>query len=268
MRLDSANVYQVEGSMTELMENSKFANRPARKKTFAMIFAVTVLCGAVLPRSADAQSLPSECGILRPDNQFGPYDYRADRYVLETSYGSHKARLRVVEHAHFTAEVEAGIRGSSGTRAAGDISYTLERFPNHHRALVSLSNIALREKTDLPKDSKYSMQCWFQRAIAFAPDDVIVRLIYASHLVQTKKIEQAEAQAKFAESLAGENAYTHLNLGLVYFDMGNYEASLTQAHLAQSLGLNISTLKELLTKAGKWNEPADEAGKSAEKPTR
>ncbi len=251
--------------MMKRLRESTSRYRYNRVRPLAVIFAFSVVCGGMAAPSAFAQQLPAGCGILRSENQFGPYDYRADRYVLETSYGSHKARLRVVEHAHFTPEVEAGIRGSSGTRAAGDISYTLERFPNHHRALVSMSNIALREKTDHAKDSKYSMECWFQRAIAFAPDDVIVRLIYASHLIKTKRIDQAEGQANFAATMAGDNAYSHLNLGLVYFDMEKYEPSLLHAHMAQSLGLNIATLQELLTKAGKWKGPEIDAGKSAEK---
>jgi tetratricopeptide (TPR) repeat protein len=179
--------------------------------------------------------------------------------------GSHKALLHIVEKAHFTAEVEAGIRGATGTFAAGDLSYTLQRFPNHHRALVALANIGVREKTEHPKGTQFSIECWFQRAIIWGPDDVIVRLIYATHLIKTKRLAQAAVQAKHAAQLAADNPFTHLNLGLVYFDMENFDDALLHAHRASSLGLNISTLQELLTKVGKWGEPDDAQSQEAVK---
>ena len=47
--------------------------------------------------AAQAQGLPPECGSLsRP---WGPFDYRADHYIPESTYHSHKALLAIVENA-------------------------------------------------------------------------------------------------------------------------------------------------------------------------
>ncbi len=213
-----------------------------------------LFCG-MLAAPAFAQQLPAGCGTLRTG--FGPFDYRAERYIPETSYGSQKALLYIVEHAHFTPEVEAGIRGKSTSRAADDISYTLHVFPNHHRALIAISNISVRQNSDVPGGSTYSVECWFQRAIGFRPDDVLVRLIYAGHLIKTKRLKDAEFQAEFVVANARDNAFTHLNVGLVYFDMQNFDLARKHAHIAVSLGLNSPTLKNLLIGVGKWVEPVE-----------
>jgi len=198
------------------------------------------------------------------EGQFGPFDYRADHFVAGGPFNTHEGLLGIVERAHFTPEVEAGIRGKSSSSALPDISYTLRAFPNHHRALIAISSISVREGTDKPFGSSYTLGCWFQRAIAWRSDDMIVRLIYASHLTKNKRLKEAEAQADVAAANAGDNAFTHLNVGLVYFDMGNYELARQHAHKAIALGLNNMALKDLLLQAGKWSEPEPAPRQDAE----
>ncbi len=70
------------------------------------------------------------------------------------------------------------------------------------------------------------------RAVAWKPDDNIVRVIYASYLASTKLEKEAEQQLTVAASHAGDNAFTQHNIGLVYFDMKNYEKALFHAHKA------------------------------------
>ena len=122
-----------------------------------------------------------------------------------------------------------------------------------------MSKVSMREGTDKPYGSPYTVDCWFQRAIVWRSDDLIVRLIYANHLTQTKRLKDAAAQADIVASNAGDSAFTHLNVGLVFYDMGNFDAALKHAHKAIELGLNNMTLKDLLVKAGKWSETAPPA---------
>jgi tetratricopeptide (TPR) repeat protein len=229
---------------------------------------IAVLCSltfyVVAVPSALAQSRQFGCGPIQAEGQFGPYDYRPDKFVAGGPFKTHEGLLNIVERAHFTPEVEAGIRGKSSSRATGDISYTLRAFPNHHRALIAMANISIREGVDKPNGSSYTIDCWFQRAIAWRSDDVIVRLIYASHLTKTKRLKEAQAQADFAAANAGDNAFTHLNVGLVYYNMGNFEQALQHAHKSIALGLNNMTLKDLLVKEGKWSEPVPSPRQNAD----
>jgi hypothetical protein len=200
-----------------------------------------------------AQQVPG-CGAL--ENAFGPFDYRPDKYVYETTYGSHKNRVNIVERAHFTIETEMLVSRKTGlvVPPGADLSYTLRAFPNHHRALMTLIALSEKEKTDKPRESIYTVDCWFRRAVAWAPDDNVVRMIFSTYLVKTNRKNEAEEQLEIAARQAGDNVFTHHNLGLVYFDMKMYEKALFHAHKTYGLGMTVQTLKEQLTSAGKWGE--------------
>lgn len=217
-----------------------------------------------------AQELPSGCGSLRMQGRFGPYDYRASGYIPETTYRSHQALLGIVENRHFTPEVEALIRGSTNTTPGRDIAYTLHAFPNHHRALIAIDALSQKENTTKPFGTNYDIECWFSRATAWRPDDAIVRMIYASFLVRSKRFKDAERQLDVATDLAGDNAFTYNNIGLIYFDMRNYEKALSHAHKSYELGLRIPTLQDALKSVGKWTdpiEPTTNQPKIADQPT-
>jgi len=221
----------------------------------------------VSPANALAQEPPAGCGTLRSEGRFGPYDYRVDRYIPETTFRSHRALLFIVENAHFTPEVEAGFRGKTSGPPGYDISYTLHAFPNHHRALISMAAIGEKTKTDKPTGSTYPIECWFQRAVVFRPDDNIVRLVYANWLSRKMRLSEAESQLTFAANQAGDNAFTYHNIGLVYFDMKNYEKALVFAHKAYGMGLGTPTLKQQLVTVGKLTDtPTPVASEPAKSP--
>jgi hypothetical protein len=83
----------------------------------------------------------------------------------------------LVEGAHFTPNVERLIRGKTATVPGPDIAYTLRVYPNHPRALHSMMNLSLNNRTDKPEGSTYTMECWFERAERFVPDDGTVLLM-------------------------------------------------------------------------------------------
>jgi tetratricopeptide (TPR) repeat protein len=188
------------------------------------------------------------CGAL--ENPFGPYDYRTER-------GNN---LYLVEMAHFTPPVESLIRGNTG-KVGGDLDYTLRAFPNHHRALMSVMRFGEKTKSTKPPDMRYSVECYLDRAIRFRPDDSIARMIYSMFLAKAGRTKEAVAQldtaAEFAEDK--ENPFTHYNLGLNYLDVKEYDKALIQAHKAYGLGFIQPGLKDRLTEAGKWKEPATES---------
>jgi tetratricopeptide (TPR) repeat protein len=188
-----------------------------------------------------AQPSDWSCGSLV--NSYGPYDYRTDR-----------DKLPIVLNAHFTPEVEALIRGKTGTLPGGDIDYTLRAIPNNHRALMAMMRLGEKEKTPQPSGSKYTIECWFERATLFRPDDAIVRMIYSTYLNSINRIKEANLQLEVAAKYAQDNPLTHYNIGLHYFDLKNYEKALFEAHKAASLGLDRSELREQLKAVGKWAE--------------
>ncbi len=182
-----------------------------------------------------------ECGALT--NHFGPWDYHTAK----------PADIYIVESRHFTPEVEQLRAGKSGY-IAGDISYTLGVFPNHPRALNSIAKLSIREKRPKPEHSRFSVHCWFDRAIRFRPDDSTVRMIYAVHLNKIGKPKEALEQLEIAERTDSDNANLNYNIGLVYFDLKNYDKALFFAHRAYESGFPLPGLKNKLQKAGKWSE--------------
>lgn len=195
-----------------------------------------------------AQAAPSNCGDPRQHRaaQFGPYDYRTD-----------KSKLGIVEDYHFTPAVEALVRGSSNELPGPDLSYTLGVFPNHHRALHAMVRYGEKMKSPQPPGARYSVDCYFDRALRFRPDDSIVRMIYANYLSKSARVPEAVQQLEQATADAKGNAFSQYNIGLIYFDLKQYDRALRQAHKAIALGFPQTALRDQLKSVGKWTEPAD-----------
>jgi Flp pilus assembly protein TadD len=192
----------------------------------------------VLAAGAGAQ----DCGSLA--NAYGPFDYRtsADKLVIVETY-------------HFTPDVEYLRRGAQGS-LGGDLDYTLRAAPNHHRALMAMTNLALREHKQQADGAKYTVDCYFDRAEEFAPNDGIVRMIHGIYLSRVGKKAEALQRFKEAESLAGDSPTLHYNLGLAYLDVKQYDEALAHAQRAYALGVTLPGLRNKLKAAGQWREPA------------
>ena len=223
----------------------------------ALLFRALIAClitTAAMPTLAQVSA--SACGPIETGG-YGPYDYRTDRN-----------KLPIVEGAHFTPEVEALIRGKS-TYLGADLNYTLRRFPNHHRALIAVARYGEKAKSPQPHDLPLPVECYFDLAVRFRPDDAIVRMLYAKFLVTNRRTPEAGRQLAAAISIAADNPFSHYNIGLIYFDMKDYAHALAQAHVASELGFNVSPLREQLRAAGQWTDPVAapaSAAQSGEKP--
>ncbi|MGQ5523162.1 tetratricopeptide repeat protein [Chitinimonas sp. PSY-7] len=209
------------------------------KRFLGLLIGVSVLLGNN-PANADEIN----CGSLH--NGFGPYDFRYQ-------FGEPK---RLVESAHFPPYVESLLRGRTADAVGGDIDYTLRAFPNHHRALLSMMNLATRERTGKPPGSRFSVECWLDRAERFAPDDGMVKVLWATWLI--KQGNKAEAEEKLAAGIkqAPEmNTNFDYSVGLAYFDLKRYDLALAAAHRAYRGGFPLPGLKQKLMKAGQWRDP-------------
>ncbi len=182
------------------------------------------------------------CGGLA--NHYGPFDYRTER----------NGKLQIVEHYHFAPEVEALIKGES-SYIGDDLDYVLMTSPNHHRALLAMVRYAERNKTTQAPNMKYTVDCYFDRAIRFQPDDTVVREMYAEYLVKQSRADDARKQLEAADHYAADNAISHYNIGLIYFGLKDYDKALAQAQTSARLGYERPELRQMLQGVGKWKEP-------------
>lgn len=188
------------------------------------------------------------CGEISPTgNAYGPFDYQ--------DYNARARVLGVVERHHFTPDIEA-LSGKAPRYLAQSISYTLNKFPNHYRALDAMSRLAVKENTEHPIASDYSVDCWFQRAVVFRPRDGRVRMVYGVHLTRLGRMEEAIEHMLAGLRLQPEDARIRYTLGQTYLEIGDYENALRYAHETLAAGHPIDGLREGLERAGHWREPA------------
>lgn len=184
---------------------------------------------------------------------FGPYDY--------TNPVGRDKLLGEVEKYHFDENVQLLRNGMNGS-VWGDLTYTLRAFPNHHRALELMGRLLRMQSTSMSNDlrvaryggmpNEVDATPYFERAIEFASDDPIPRVLYGIHLHLVKQYKLALEQYLAAEEMGLESADLQYNLGLVYTELQEYEKALLHAHKAYALGHPLQGLKRRLVRAGAW----------------
>jgi hypothetical protein len=200
----------------------------------AACIVLAAVCGL-----GGAQAQVVACGELK--NGYGPFDYLSD-----------KDKLPIVEHHHFTPEVEMLVKGSTSVALGGDLNYTLLAFPNHPRALQAMVRLGARLHTPQPPGAVYSIACYFERALRFRPHDTTARLLYANYLFHSQRKQEALGQMAVAAEAAADNPFTHYNMGLMYLENQLYDQAREHAHRAYDLGLTQTGLRDKLEQLGRW----------------
>lgn len=172
----------------------------------------------------------------------GPHDYRFASATL----------LDVVERVHFTPGIEK-LTAKPLQYLAGDLSYTLNKFPNHYRALDAISRLSVKVGQEQPPGSDYSVDCWFQRAVVFQPKDAIVRLTYGIHLERLGKHQEALKHVEAGLRLDPKNAKILYYMARLNLRLGNADEAYRYALEAQTAGFPIDDLREELTRLGHWS---------------
>lgn len=173
---------------------------------------------------------------------YGPYDY--------TQRSSLAHNLKLVEDFHFTPSVENLISGKSGSIPA-DIDYTIDAWPNHHRALNAITRYALRSDSK-KKPPLIPVECYFQRAINYNPDDSISALLYGIFLHRNGHHQQALHYYNRAKQLSPADMQIQYNLGLLLIDMKDYGGAKEIAHQIYQHGYPLVGLKNRLSRLGYW----------------
>lgn len=209
---------------------------------------------ALVPTSATAQAREGRCGNPFV-NHFGPFDFRT----------APAATRKLVEDFHFTIGVESMTRPATTMfhEMARDVEYTLRVFPNHHRALVTMGRLAERFKSDPPPGIDLTVECWYERALRFRPDDTVARSLFAQLLHRRGRRDEAIAQLELAVDQAKDSALSLHNIGLVFLEMGEVDRALAQAHRVAALGLTSSRLEATLKARNRWADPPSAAASAA-----
>jgi tetratricopeptide (TPR) repeat protein len=160
-------------------------------------------------------------------------------------------RIRGIEGNHLNADVENLVRGQTTAHAGGDLRFVLNYVPNHHRALAGLMRLALRERNDSPAETDpLTVRCWMHRATVFSPSDGRAFLLYGIYLARNGFNDEALKQMQEAAKLLPDNMDVSYNLGLVYFDLKDYQNSRLHAQRAYALGFPLPGLRQKLATVG------------------
>ena len=206
--------------------------------------AALIATAPAFARDAPFSEPMAGCGTFEYDREHvGPLDYRK----------INPKTLKLVEDYHFSRQVESLRHGQSST-IGGDLKYTLKAIPNHPRALRSTAEYFRRSPTRAGLEMGMTLDCWFQRAVSYRPDDPMVRVIYADELLKQKKFDDARMNLEAAEQGAGESATVHYNLGLLYAELKQYDRAVEHARTAYALGAPLPGLRNKLAEAGQWRE--------------
>ena len=196
----------------------------------------------LMPASALAE-VSRTCPDIPKAGGFGPFDYQQPvKYARQ---------LEVVERVHFTPDVESLKHGAAGSLAA-DLDYTVRAFPNHHRALDSMSRLSIKLNRPFIPGMNCSVDGFFERAIRFAPADPWVHLGYGVHLYRWRKLSQAEAEFLQADKMVPNDGNIEYNLGLLYVDLKEWDKAMSYAEKAYAHGFRLPGLRDMLISVGKW----------------
>jgi TPR repeat len=180
------------------------------------------------------------CGPPLNMNHWGmPVDYRDPKETYKRD---------IVERYHFTPEIENLVRGQNGP-LPGDIHYTLIQLVNHHRALQSMANWQLKHPRKA-SDEYFPADCYFERALAFTPDDPLIYMIWGNYVFRTKDYDRAVLIYQRAEELAPNDPEVQYNLGLLNVELKDYDKAKTYAQKAYSQNYPLPGLRNKLRKLG------------------
>ena len=83
----------------------------------------------------------------------------------------------------------------------------------------------------------FSTQCWFDRAVAYRSNDPNVRIVVATELIKRGQKDEAREHSESRNKIAKDNGAISYNVGLLYFELGDYERSMSFAKRLTISGL-------------------------------
>jgi Flp pilus assembly protein TadD len=115
--------------------------------------------------------------------------------------------------------------------------------------------------------ARLTAECYFERAMEFAPKDGVVHMLYGIYLARKGDLDAALDRYLEALQMTPDSTELHYNLGLLYADMKRYDDALDEAHVAYGAGFPLLGLRNKLLRAGAWRDPPPEAPASPDAAT-
>jgi len=213
-----------------------------------------VVGGAIGPSAVFAETATRPCNPMDEQNV---YDIRIARTT-----SSLMVDVKQAERLHFE-HLEADFRSGEATRNPrtmwSELEYMVRRYPNHIGALSMLDRLSALLKTDEFRGAMNSVDCHFQRAIAFVPDDADVRTVYGIYLLKRNRLDDGIAQLHEAERMRPNSGNVQYNLGLAYVSKKDLDRAREHAIRAYRMGFGLPGLKEKLRSAGRWGAEEESA---------
>lgn len=214
------------------------------------IAKVLLAFAAMVPLSAAA--IGEDCGPVPYPGAAGPYDYVDPNFTWN---------LNDINQNHWEP-AKRFLKENRVHRALAEINYLLIRVPNHYPALMELGRIQAANPgivyspaaagLSQPAEFDPVPECYFDRAFRYRPNDPTLRMIFGIYYHKQNRLQEALAQYLKAESMDPAGSEIQYNLGLVYFDLKEYETSRQHALKAYELGYPLEGLRRKLATAGHW----------------
>jgi tetratricopeptide (TPR) repeat protein len=130
-----------------------------------------------------------------------------------------------------------------------NVTKPLRISPNHHQALYAMMNYYKGPRRDKHDEGKgYSMECYFKRANFHSPKDATVYMLHGMYYHWKSDWTNSEKQYLQASKLQPGDIQINYNLGLMYFEKGDYESAAKQARIAYDGGFPMEGLRRKLKK--------------------
>jgi predicted Zn-dependent protease len=137
--------------------------------------------------------------------------------------------LRTIDSYHTDKVVKALGEGRL-RNALDDLNYTLDRFPNHARALMIVKNVAQHTK-----NPSFGYP-YFERALALFPSYAMTHAQYGDYLVDFQQFDKGIAELKRAIEMDPKLVGAHVLLAKAYYQKGDLEEARKAAAEARNLG--------------------------------
>lgn len=201
-------------------------------------------------------ALVSSCDLNLGNNDIGPWDYYDP--INSTPNGANPmGNIKRVTNVHLKPGMLRMETKASGSFSS-DIDYTLRAIPNHPAGLDLASR--LEHRLQQPSSANIRMlryekpvrtaECYFQRAIALAPNRFYTYVVYGIHLHRFGKYDAANKAYERALALGSNSIETNYNYGLSLVKTGRYADAEQQARLAYQGGFPLPGLRNLLQQHG------------------
>ena len=228
---------------TRQERKSVILNKQLRHFSIGLTLPLLALFTASTVFAASNQTIDNTtCGIIGGQltggvTSLGPWDY------IKPATHVHLER---VEGSYFPPQVEN--LSINPAQSALGAAKTLRIYPNHHRALYTVMRF-YRDYPDLVDNSElYTMECLFTRASFFSPNDPMVYMLNGMHYHWNSDFISSKGKYLQAYNLDPKNPQVNYNLGLMYYDQGDYENAAKHADIAYRGGYPLQGLRKKLSR--------------------